>query len=597
MNDDTTDRMDAEDLKRILRAHLQWLRTDGKEGERANLKNASLQEASLQETDLQGADLQEANLQGANLQGANLEEANLERAMLPLADLQEANLQGSNLGNANFIKADLKKAWLIKAKLDAALLQGASLKWANLRGASLVGADLESLEKKDVFTLLRYADLHDTNLTDAKLSNVKGLQSSQLGGADLTNAKLPPDIAEFKGLNHVTEISKHARNVFLAVVGGCVYSWLTIATTTDAALLTNSASTPLPIIQTKVPIAGFFLVAPAILLTLYIYLHMYLQRMWEGLASLPAIFPDGRRLDERAYPWLLTSLVHAHVPRLKTNRPVFWWIEMALSILSAWCLVPGTIAWFWLRHLPLHDWLETIILIILFVCAAILGVSFYLAARSTLNGEKQSDINIRALKNQPSLIIPVILIFLIMALPIVISDGAINGTPTNFVVPKSDMLHRKLVQAGFSLFGFYPALEIEQAEISKRPENWDKSASESEMKIQLSKVKQINLKFRNLKYMRASGAFFANANLFGSDLRGAILANTGFQGANLVSTNLTGSDLSRANFQYADIGNAVFIGSWNLTNEQILSACTGTSTFPLLPPYQDFDMTGFRACR
>jgi hypothetical protein len=49
-----------------------------------------------------------------------------------------------------------------------------------------------------------------------------------------------------------------------------VYSWLTIATTTDVRLVTNSASSPLPIIGTEIPVVGFYW-APALLLAMYLY--------------------------------------------------------------------------------------------------------------------------------------------------------------------------------------------------------------------------------------------------------------------------------------------------------------------------------------
>ena len=59
---------------------------------------------------------------------------------------------------------------------------------------------------------------------------------------------------------------------------------------------------PLPVINTKVPVTGFFLFAPAILLALYVYLQLYLQRMWDGLASLPAVFyHQSARLAERNF--------------------------------------------------------------------------------------------------------------------------------------------------------------------------------------------------------------------------------------------------------------------------------------------------------
>ena len=81
----------------------------------------------------------------------------------------------------------------------------------------------------------------------------------------------------------------------------CAYTLLTAVTTTDAALLTNAATTPLPIIGARVPVVGFYLLTTILLLGFYAYLHLYLQRLWEGLAALPAVFPDNRTLDQAAY--------------------------------------------------------------------------------------------------------------------------------------------------------------------------------------------------------------------------------------------------------------------------------------------------------
>ncbi len=62
--------------------------------------------------------------------------------------------------------------------------------------------------------------------------------------------------------------------------------------------------------------AHFYLFAPFLLVGLYTYFHLYLQRLWESLADLPAIFPDGTPLDKKADPWLLIGLVRAHLPLL-----------------------------------------------------------------------------------------------------------------------------------------------------------------------------------------------------------------------------------------------------------------------------------------
>jgi hypothetical protein len=255
--------------------------------------------------------------------------AGLQEAYLAFAKLQEAELRGANLQRANLQMADLRKAKLMWAKLQGADLQGADLQGADLQGADLMGANLEAgvvkKEREPDFELapadLTAADLRNADLSDAKLSSVTGLLSGKLAGANLSNAKIPEKIEKFEGLDYVAETSQNARKIFFGLLLACVYSWLTIATTTDVGLLTNSSSSPLPIIGTEIPIAWFYRAAPLLLLAVYFYLHLYLQRLWEALAKLPAIFPDGQALHERAYPWLLNGLVRAHFMRLKSKRP------------------------------------------------------------------------------------------------------------------------------------------------------------------------------------------------------------------------------------------------------------------------------------
>jgi hypothetical protein len=337
-----------EGLKQILEQHRKWVESEKKEGQKADLSN----------TDLQGA-----LLQGANLEAADLILGNLQGATLTKANLQAAHLYKTNLQGAFLIEANLQRAYLKSAKLD--------LSQANFREAIL----------------------QDTKLRkeDDKVETARGLQSKNLAGANVSLATLPEDIHEFQGLEVVAEASRNARKIFISVLAGCVYSWLTIATTTDARLLTNSSSSPLPIIQTPIPIAGFYWAAPFLLLCMFVYLHLYLQRLWEALAELPAFFPDGRPLDKRAYPWLLNGLVRAHFKLLRNYRPMFSRLQTLISIMLAWWVVPATLALFWWRYLPRRDgWL--LLLAVLFVAATGFATWFQLSARRTLRGQQRQPL-------------------------------------------------------------------------------------------------------------------------------------------------------------------------------------------------------------
>lgn len=71
--------MNAKKLKEILVKHAEWLKTEGEEGERADLRSANLHGANLH-----GANLDDANLDDADLRGADLRGANLDYSVFPL---------------------------------------------------------------------------------------------------------------------------------------------------------------------------------------------------------------------------------------------------------------------------------------------------------------------------------------------------------------------------------------------------------------------------------------------------------------------------------------------------------------------------------
>ena len=285
----------------------------------------------------EGKEGQRANLVGANLQNAKLREANLQGANLALANLQKANLRAANLQEANL--GGVQNLWT-----------------ANLRHANL---------------------------------EVTGLLGDEFAQADVTGVNLPKDIRDFPILKVIDETSKNARKIFVAMLLGCVYSWLTIATRAAGG---EADATPLdlPIIGTRVPITWFYVVAPLVLLAVFFYLHTYLRSLWKGLADLPAIFPDGKPLDQRAYPWLLNGLVRRHFEKLRTRELITHWGEW-FTICLAWWTVPITLAGFWLLYLPRRDWIVTGIHLAWIMASVIAMLQFLRQTKRILRRYKPSD--------------------------------------------------------------------------------------------------------------------------------------------------------------------------------------------------------------
>ena len=84
--------MEQAKLNKILENHKLWLRTNGEQGERADLSDA----------DLSYADLRYADLRSANLRYADLSYADLRSADLRYADLRSANLSDADLDYSAF---------------------------------------------------------------------------------------------------------------------------------------------------------------------------------------------------------------------------------------------------------------------------------------------------------------------------------------------------------------------------------------------------------------------------------------------------------------------------------------------------------------
>jgi uncharacterized protein YjbI with pentapeptide repeats len=546
----------------------------------ADLAGANLQEATLAIANLQGANLYKANLQGAKLTGANLQEANLDRAKLQEANLynaklqeanlykanlqraalDKANLQGDNLVRANLQDANLKEANLQEAKLRRAYLQETNLRGANLKAAYLARANLQGaylarvnlqnahMKKSDMrsTTLDDVKGLSTANLQYANFEGATGLLGNEFAHADVTGAKLPDDIKDFKALEIVKETSQNARKIFFAMLLGCVYSWLTIGTTTDVNLLTNTASSPLPIIQTEIPIAWFYIVAPLILICIYFYFHLYLIKLWEALSGLPAIFPDGKRLDEIAYPWLLNGLVRRHFKLLKKNRPFIAHVQEWITIFLAWWVVPITMIAFWLRYIPRHDWLGTSFHILLLIISVAFAIIFLRMCALKLQGIKKHSLSLDRflLDRRFYQGVGVILVGILFSM---LSYGAIEGVRINKNINSTNF--KEMVPLTFQIIGYDVFANFIEKSVSEKPDRyWEISNSELHNYVKGANLRGANLNNADMRY-----SFLAKADLRGSHLQKAKLDGAKLQKADLRWAELQKATLTRANLKGADL--------------------------------------------
>lgn len=340
-------------LSSILEGHRDWVDSNRVRGQRAELSNADLTDRNLSEeilsdADLSGALLRRADLSGADLRGSdcsgvNFRDANLSEALLLDADLPKANLQGTDMSAAKLRDTDMQRARFWNTDLPGAELQN-----ADLRGARLSGADMT-----------------EAKLQNAEIEGAKGMQIDQVRGANLSMAKLPEEIINFEGptggsLSAVKVATQAAKKLLISVLLASTYAAMAITLKSEVggSASEGSESIRLPLIGMGMETVEFYYTAPFLLALLFGYFHLQMQRLWERLAMLPAIFPDGKPMDRKVYPWLVTGLARAHVKLLKEKgHPTFFLLQRSVVILLVWVVVPVTIVYFtWMYPSSLSKW-------------------------------------------------------------------------------------------------------------------------------------------------------------------------------------------------------------------------------------------------
>ncbi len=521
--------IEQEELDQTLSDHRDYVSSSSSKGKKCRLARTNLRKplafprlVELSSADLSGADFVDQTMIAPRFNDADLIEADFRDVKLKPASKQVSEV-------ALPLDTSRTGASFVKATLISTDFEGAEIREGNFREANLQGA------------VLRNATLQDSNFTGAI-----NLVAGQFAAANVAGARLPPEIARFDGLSQVEERSRNARKLFLAMLLGCAYALLTVATTTDVRLLTNSASSPLPIIGAEVPIVGFYLGAPLILLGLFVYFQIHLQRNWEVLATLPAVFPDGWGLDRKAFPWILNGLVRRHFRLLRDPSLPFYGLQTASVVALAWCAVPLTLSFLWLSFLVRHDWTITSIHVVFLALCIWFAVLSYRIAVKTLRGRR------------PQLYRPylrLVVLVLILVLLFCCSWSGIEGSPES-----------STFSGALGIVGLKTYADISEEDLSTKPPNWTGDSA------QLPLVRGAKLQGGNLRHAVATRAFLVNADLRradlsyadltgadlrGADLDGAVLKHAHLFRADLSGAQLRGTDLTGADLIYAQFRGAV----------------------------------------
>src|SRR6185312_2602605 len=263
----------------------------------------------------------------------------------PLADRAPANPpagQGDEPDRSLAAQLRESRDWRRTSRGPTADLAGVDLSGEDLRdvdfsGASLVGASFANAR-------LANADFAWAKLCHADFQGATGLVGAQFARSDLTGASLPSTV-RFGAFETAGEIAEGTAKLLLTLLLVCAYSWLTINSTLDAKLLTDTGASQLPILNAQIPIVNFYALVPIALVGLAIVTMLQSQRLWATIAAAPAALPDGTAMADRAGAWILGPWA---VERLlpARRRGFLTRLQARLAGLVGWWLVPATVIWF-----------------------------------------------------------------------------------------------------------------------------------------------------------------------------------------------------------------------------------------------------------
>ena len=385
-------------------------------------------------------------------------------------------------------------------------LANVSLRQADLRGAVLRGMTLDNV-------LLSSALLRDADLSGINAAKARGLRANQLAGADLSGSRLPPGFV-FPALEGIAEAARTARLLFVILLLACLYALTTVAGTTDASLFLNTPSAMLPIVQAPIRMPQFYWLAPLLIALLFAVSHLYLLRLWQRVARLPAVYPDGSTADQQLPAWLFHGFVSAYWPRLRQRRPPLFWLQHAVSIFLAWLVAPLTMAVLWARYLVRHDALGTILQLVLLVTVSGLAIYVFSLAGAVLRGEFAPEADPAERRRFWALFTPW------------------HGIVTACAAFALALYSVKAVGA----FGLQP--------------------------FHAPDLSWANLAGADLKHADLSGANLYRTNLAGADLRGAMLDGANLDEAELTSAKLGQAKLDKATLRGARLERADLNGAW-----------------------------------
>jgi len=338
-------------------------------------------------------------------------------------------------------------------------------------------------------------------------------------------------------------ISKTIGRTFFSLIGTSLFCVITLGGTFDVDLLTPDASVKLPLLNYEMSFQSFLVVGPTVLISLWIYLHIYMAQFRKASADAPENNSDSASLwdfDE----WMPRLLVLA----------IFYWMISAVLAVFAWKAWP-------IGRLGIYLYVITLLVTaitvglqivrcpekywpwaprVLMLSYPIFCISLYLTLddrKLSLFHADLSNKDLRSLNFSGANLREAKL-------------SAANLSNTN--LSNADLSHAILIEANLSNADLSNAVLI-RADLSKA------TIIASDLKGTTAydaKFNDANLSASHFTGANLKDAKFVEAILCRSDLSNASLGGAYMSGANLIEASLQNADFFNTNLDNANLSRA-----------------------------------------
>ncbi len=329
---------------------------------------------------------------------------------------------------------------------------------------------------------------------------------------------------------NVEETSKNARRIYILYLTFLAYCSLTIFGTSDRDIILNS-KVFLPIIGRDVSLYGFFILAPVLIVLVFLSLQIYVHRLKGIITDLQTNYPAMRKRN--LYPWIINM---AEEP----DPGIIGSLQQGFSKITLWISMPLVLTLFALWILKKHDQFLSYFVGITPLIGTAISTYFWHHYENIGSGRKIASLKRKFLIPYGKFILFGSMVLAEVVLLFFIIPRAQKGELNSFCV---DLSYQTLVQKPIEDYRqlYWSDLKLAQLQGAN---------------LRSSVLRRANLLAANLEGANLSEADLGGSNLELSNCRQAI-----FWGTNLQGANLSRADFQRATFMSADFRGAIFFGS------------------------------------